>query len=741
MKKSSTKKKLITMLSIVLATGTSVFAQNTFPATGSVGIGTTAPNASSVLDINSTTKGMLVPRMTSAQRTAIASPAQGLTVYQTDGTPGYYYYNSGWRFIFSNRNNLVPGVTNTNTIGSSTYTWKDLYLGGKFYFGANPFMHISGGSNNSWLGITSGSLITTGAFNTGVGALTLKNTTTGSFNTASGASALELNTTGSSNTAVGYYAGNKNTTGTGNTSAGVFSLRFNTVGNFNTANGIYSLQVNTTGNGNVASGYYASGNNTSGSGNVAIGAAALMSNQTGNDFVAIGDSSMYSQSNLGVQSGEFGYIANVGVGSKSLFSNTTGQANTAIGTSSSLYTTTGSFNTAVGAVSLPLNTTGSNSTAVGYMSLGNQVAGYDNTAVGNSSLQNVSLGNSNTGIGVNAGIVTTTGFQNTALGKNSLVNNMTGSYNTSVGFNSGPNSSNISNTLCLGTDARATATDMVRIGNVFVNSIGGQVGWTTLSDGRFKEQVKENVPGLSFIKELRPVTYRVNRDMINEFTGVNESYKNDKSSKQYTGDNLSEVTTGFIAQEVEAAAKKCNFDFSGVDAPASDKDYYGLRYDEFVVPMVKAIQELDSVRNAQDEKIKDLASENASKDQQINALESKLNSLLSRFDQLETAMNQCCENAQSSLKSAENNLSGLSQNNPNPFTGTTSVDCVIPSSVKVAQLEVYNNAGVVLKSIQLNARGKVTVELTAAGLLPGTYSYSLILDGKVSGTKKMIVLQ
>ncbi|GAB3826458.1 hypothetical protein [Hymenobacter jeollabukensis] len=60
----------------------------------SVGIGTGAPATTAMLEVASTTKGMLVPRMTSAQRTAISSPAQGLLVYQTDGTAGFYYNNS-----------------------------------------------------------------------------------------------------------------------------------------------------------------------------------------------------------------------------------------------------------------------------------------------------------------------------------------------------------------------------------------------------------------------------------------------------------------------------------------------------------------------------------------------------------------------------------------------------------------------------------------------------------------------
>src|SRR5437763_258779 len=52
------------------------------------------------------------------------------------------------------------------------------------------------------------------------------------------------------------------------------------------------------------------------------------------------------------------------------------------------------------------------------------------------------------------------------------------------------------------------------------------------------------------------------------------------------------IYTGFVAQEVEQAAKKVNYNFSGVDAPKNDKDFYGLRYGDFVVPLVKAVQEL-----------------------------------------------------------------------------------------------------------------------------------------------------
>ena len=58
------------------------------------------------------------------------------------------------------------------------------------------------------------------------------------------------------------------------------------------------------------------------------------------------------------------------------------------------------------------------------------------------------------------------------------------------------------------------------------------------------------------------------------------------------------LQTGFIAQEVERAAQKLGYEFSGVDAPKNENDHYGLRYAEFTVPLVKAVQELSQQNEA-----------------------------------------------------------------------------------------------------------------------------------------------
>lgn len=89
------------------------------------GIGTITPHASAKLDVTSTDKGFLPPRMTAQQRGNIPSPAAGLMVYQIDGINGLYYYNgTGWIYIINSSTNVVSvvnGGTGTNT-GSITGT-------------------------------------------------------------------------------------------------------------------------------------------------------------------------------------------------------------------------------------------------------------------------------------------------------------------------------------------------------------------------------------------------------------------------------------------------------------------------------------------------------------------------------------------------------------------------------------------------------------------------------------------
>lgn len=130
----------------------------------SVGIGTNTPNASAQLDVSSTTKGLLAPRMTFAQRNAIAAPAPGLLVYQTDLVAGFYYYNgASWVLFSTGSATNYWTASGTNIFNNNT---------GNVGIGiANPLsaLHVHSPNNtfNSYLRLThqaSGTTFSDGAY-------------------------------------------------------------------------------------------------------------------------------------------------------------------------------------------------------------------------------------------------------------------------------------------------------------------------------------------------------------------------------------------------------------------------------------------------------------------------------------------------------------------------------------------------------------------------------------------------
>ena len=86
-----------------------------FGAKAQVGIGTNAPDASAQLEILSTSKGLLIPRLSLLQRNDINNPANGLLIYQTTNSAGFYYYNNGqWQKLVNNSEITSGGGTGTN---------------------------------------------------------------------------------------------------------------------------------------------------------------------------------------------------------------------------------------------------------------------------------------------------------------------------------------------------------------------------------------------------------------------------------------------------------------------------------------------------------------------------------------------------------------------------------------------------------------------------------------------------
>jgi hypothetical protein len=676
-----------TFLSIAISFAYSItaYSQNTFPATGPVGIGTTTPAVSSLLEIKSTSKGILIPRMTKAQRDAIAAPATGLMIYQTNNTPGFYYYSgTAWTAISSQGANtalsnlksstainedLLPDTSTTLNLGSISKPWKDIYVGGKYYLDGVPYL-----SNNNYPDITF----------------------------------------------VGN-AGNALTKSYGLTAVGYRSLYSNTTGNYNTANGYSALYSNTVGYSNVAIGVNALYLNTNRSNLVAVGDSALYNNGTGASFyfdatnnTAVGSKSLFKNT-----TGSY----NTAYGANSLFSNTTGSNNIAVGESSLYDNTTGGANTAVGDGAMRRNKTGVYNTAYGFRALEVDTAGSWNTAIGSSALS-TTYGNRNTAIGMRA-LEWTSGNDNTALGYKALSDNANNNNNnTAIGSSTEVSRYPISNSTVIGYLASVNANNKVVIGNSAVSVIGGYApgGWSILSDARFKKDIKVNVPGLAFINKLKPVTYHLEARKFEKFLGRHDSVVNKMKDAYDKAEGT--LRTGFIAQEVEATAKEINYAFDGVHHPESEHDNYSLAYDVFVVPLVKAVQELSS---------------------ENDSLKSVISDIQSEISGLKSLMLSGNNNSSITGKGVTvNQQTGLGQNIPNPFNHTTTINYTLPQSHNggtSAKIIITDKAGKVLKEINVSGSGKGSVRVDGSTLTGGAYNYSLYVAGKMIDTKQMEILK
>jgi hypothetical protein len=119
-----------------------------FSVNAQIGIGTVTPNASSILDVTSITQGMLTPRMTTAQRTAITSPANGLIVYDTD-LNAFEYYDAGgvvWRKIYGDAQGRINYKLIKSTDVLATVLAAELAAGGgtKYLLNTNTLYEING---------------------------------------------------------------------------------------------------------------------------------------------------------------------------------------------------------------------------------------------------------------------------------------------------------------------------------------------------------------------------------------------------------------------------------------------------------------------------------------------------------------------------------------------------------------------------------------------------------------------
>ena len=162
------------------------------------------------------------------------------------------------------------------------------------------------------------------------------------------------------------------------------------------------------------------------------------------------------------------------------------------------------------------------------------------------------------------------------------------------------------NCTAVGVDAYCTGDNQVRLGNVFVSSIGGKVVWSALSDLRAKTDLRDVPLGLDFVMALRPVEFRLR------------------------GGN-GRLDMGFVAQDIE---KLLGEGYNVLDIGGDPEQTLSLRHSHLIAPLVKAVQEQQAeigAQRAEIERLKGRLRESEDVKAALRGLETRLAQAEARF--------------------------------------------------------------------------------------------------------------
>jgi hypothetical protein len=480
-------KKLAIFLGILIAISVNGFAQV------AINLDASPPNSAAMLDVSSTTKGFLAPRMTTTERNAITA-VDGLLVYDTD-LHGFFIFRGGSVNAWEIQLSSSTGWSTTGNSGTNPAT---------NFVGTTDDQDLVFKVNNQKAGRLSSTASTLYGYQAG-------NANTAIHNTFVGWGSGKANTNSDNNIAIGYNALSSQSYNNGGTSWDGFNLA---IGN----GALASNQPSSTSIGiqNTAIGHNTLTSNTKGLKNTAIGYSALRNNTTAGNNVAIGDNALYTQS---YNNGNSSYSTwNTAIGIDALFNNqpagtgSSGNNNTAVGYRSLYSNTTGYTNVANGSYALSSNTIGPANSAIGNQALQNNTVAGNNVAVGTDALRTQSYSNGgstftsgntavgyqalyfnnptdinngirNTAVGFNALQNNTIGYNNCAYGYSSLLFN-TGNKNTAVGAEAFSSFGAYNNSTALGANAQITDNNQVRLGDDNITSLFCKGAYsTTTSNG------------------------------------------------------------------------------------------------------------------------------------------------------------------------------------------------------------------------------------------------------------------
>jgi len=445
--------------------------------------------------------------------------------------------------------------------------------------------------------------------------------TTGDRNTAIGHQAGDAVTTGGRNTLMGYASGSALVDPDRNVAFGYGSLESDTKGTKSTAIGYSALntqnQTSSTDTHNTAVGYTAGESITTGTSNTLIGSRNGDALTTGVSNVAVGDEALGSETaaNRSVAVG-VGTLLNQNVGSGS------DAYNTAVGHAAGNQITTGTENTFIGALAGDAITDGNTNTGVGFESLTTNTRGDRNVAVGHQALKVFNYTSDadtyNSALGYYAGGAISSGTKNTCLGGLAGQSITTGDYNVMVGYSVDVNTGSVGPSIVIGQSVTGVGSNNFTFGSGSTDSniAYGATSITAPSDERYKEEITTSTAGLSFINDLRPVTFKWKKEK--DVPSDHEAYVEGSDTRVMLSDG--ETNHGFIAQEVKAA----------IDAHSEIKDGFRMWSEDYredadgnkiadnrqrvapseLIPILtKAIQELSAKNDALETRIAALEAE------------------------------------------------------------------------------------------------------------------------------------
>ena len=347
-------------------------------ALAQVGIGTSAPHASAVLEVQSTQKGLLIPRMSSTDRNAITSPATGLLIFNSTTSSFQYYTGASWAEIG------LSSVSNANVDANAAIAFSKLNISASDIQGLTPYSASTGLTLNS-------------------GAFAIDNSVVTSNYSGSAVIGLSLSAGGSGDASAILAATS--------TTKGFLPPRMTAAQKAAIQNPVTGLLIYQT---DGAKGIYAFDGSS----------WHHQSEWYSNTATTPSLFSQAKPSNIDAT----GAVANIGVGSGSLAGLTTGDNNVAFGVNALNDLITSGNSTAIGYGALSA-ATGSGNTALGYTSGATNIAGSNNTFIGNQANAATSALSNATAIGYGAEVSASNTIQ---LGNGSVTN-----VNTSGGITTG----------------------------------------------------------------------------------------------------------------------------------------------------------------------------------------------------------------------------------------------------------------------------------------------------------------